>query len=1122
MCELFDPWTQIAYLMPNIKNLRRKKATLGSQGASKTYDAVGIEDEDEKQNLVSASSRRSDGLGRTASNSITRSDSESLRKTTSALAAGFAQAKQENTMGDMGIWHLQDLTYCEDVLNTNCEQGLTQRSYQNIITAPGFKFNELTPPPSKSWLLKFLSHMGGMFPCLLWAASALCFIAYVLDNTQDSNLWLGFILAIVTFGTGCFSYYQDAKADAVMEGFTNMMPENINVIRNGNLPVTVPARELVVGDVVSLFSGKKVPADLRLITASNVQVDNSSLTGENLPQDRNAGISTYEQPLEATNILYYGTQLVNGKCTGVVLRTGDNTAMGNIATLVRDTSVHDTPIAIEIHHFIKIITYVALLLGVTFSIIGATKDMTLVDTVVFGIGIIVANVPEGLIATVTLALTLTSKRMSQKQVLVKNLEAVETLGSTTVIASDKTGTLTCNRMTVVNLFYDLQFKIAAVAASVDELDPSFASMVMCMTLCNNATFAPTRKNMDMPPKNRATMGDATESAMIKYAEEFWITRGTDIMDIRAIHTLVFEIPFNSTNKFALSIHKMSQPDFPYMVYMKGAPERILSRCDYVLDNGRKVKKTQEIEEKIKTGLRLLMMQGQRVLALAEASLPPLSEGEEYYYEPRQPEGKQTNFPFIANQGLVFCGLSALMDPPRAAVPSAVMTCRNAGIQVIMVTGDHPDTAEAISREVNIVTGLTPRKLAEMDGRGVNDVHLYRNDPRVTAVVCTGAQLAQMTDNEVDHLLDAKELVFARTSPAQKLRIVHALQNKRVLRRPGSPEIQIKHVVAVTGDGVNDSPALKAADIGIAMGVTGSDVARDSADMILMDDNFASIVKGVEEGRLIFDNLKKSIAYTLSSNIPEISPFLMFVILQLPLPLPTILILFIDLGTDMIPAISLAYEHTEANIMMKPPRDMNKDRLVTTKLISFAYLQIGVTQAVAGFFTYFTVLNDYGFDPAILPGLSDGFKSENIVRNGTDAWISFEGARYYLKECNIKDEAVCQIPEEALKHAQTAFFICIIIVQWADLVICKTRELSLCSQGMRNGWLNFGLFWETAIGALIVYVPALNTIMDTRPLHFLHWIPGMPFAALILTYDEVRKYLIRNTGKDNWLLRNTYY
>jgi len=496
----------------------------------------------------------------------------------------------------------------------------------------------------------------------------------------------------------------------------------------------------------------------------------------------------------------------------------------------------------------------------------------------------------------------------------------------------------------------------------------------------------------------------------------------------------------------------------------------------------------------------------------------------------------------------------------------VTSCQTAGIKVIMVTGDHPDTAEAIARQVNIITGTTRKELARDLGVAQDEVDKF--DERIVAVVITGAMLKELSPEELDYYLDFKEVVFARTSPAQKLQIVQGLQHKKFITRGQTTPKPVEHVVAVTGDGVNDSPALKAANIGVAMGIVGSDVAKDAADMILLNDNFASIVQGVEEGRLIFDNLKKSIAYTLSSNIPEISPFLVFILIQIPLPLPTVLILCIDLGTDMVPAISLAYELKEANIMMKPPRDMRVDRLVTAKLINFSYLQVGMVQAAAGFYTYVVVLMNYGFPPHFLPNHASWFMKgadiQTFFPDGTTpAWVGalanatlphtierktdlllpvvrycgnvasgFEvdqGCKFYeLDPCKIEGDIMCHNSEPmgtgnqgALKHAQCAFFIAIIVVQWADLVICKTRTLSMFQQGMRNGTLNFGLFFTLVLGCFLCYIPGLDIALGTAPLAFVHWCPAMPFCIIIFLYDEVRKYCIRKSPS-GWVFKNTYY
>merc|ERR1719352_1700412 len=380
--------------------------------------------------------------------------------------------------------------------------------------------------------------------------------------------------------------------------------------------------------------------------------------------------------------------------------------------------------------------------------------------------------------------------------------------------------------------------------------------------------------------------------------------------------------------------------------MKGAPERILERCTTIVVDGREMPMTQEWKDAFESAYMELGGLGERVLGFCDFMLPEDKYPAGYPYD-----ADEENFPL---EGLRFVGLMSMIDPPRAAVPDAVLKCRSAGIKVIMVTGDHPITAKAIARSVGIISEGTDtvEDIAARTGVDVKDV----NPREARAAVIHGGEIKDMNEKQIDEILMYHtEIVFARTSPQQKLIIVEGCQ-------------RMGRIVAVTGDGVNDSPALRKADIGIAMGIMGSEVTKDAADMILLDDNFASIVKGVEEGRLIFDNLKKSIAYTLSSNIPEIAPFLSFITVDIPLPLSTVLILCIDLGTDMVPAISMAWETAEADIMKRKPRNQNVDRLVTRKLICFAYLQIGIIQAMAGFYSYLVVLSDYGFMPHTLPGL----------------------------------------------------------------------------------------------------------------------------------------------------------
>merc|ERR1712233_303641 len=840
--------------------------------------------------------------------------------------------------------------------NSNVGEGLTDDQVAKGIAEHGL--NQLTPPKTTPEWVKFCQCLFSGFAMLLWFGAILCFLAYGIqasayEEPPDDNLYLGIVLSAVVTVTGIFSYYQEAKSAKIMESFKNLVPQYAVVRRNGE-KITVPASELTLGDVVEVKFGDRVPADLRVLEARGFKVDNSSLTGESEPQARSPEF-THENPLETRNLAFFSTNAVEGTAVGMVVNIGDNTVMGRIAGLASGLEGGQTPIAKEIEHFIHIITGVAVFLGVSFFIIAFILGYNWLDAVIFLIGIIVANVPEGLLATVTVCLTLTAKRMAAKNCLVKNLEAVETLGSTSCICSDKTGTLTQNRMTVAHMWFDN--KIVEADTSEDQSGSAFdksaagwKTLERVAMLCNRAEFKGGQENVSI--LKREVNGDASEAAILKCTE---LTNG-NVMEYRARNKKVCEIPFNSQNKFQVSIHETEDPNEKrYLMVMKGAPERILERCSTIVIDGTEGPLTQDWKNAFETAYMELGGLGERVLGFCDFMLPADKYPKGYPFDP-----DEENFPL---SGLRFVGLMSMIDPPRAAVPDAVLKCRSAGIKVIMVTGDHPITAKAIARSVGIISEGTEtvEDIATRKGIDVADV-----DPReARACVVHGGEIKDMSEKALDEILMYHtEIVFARTSPQQKLIIVEGCQ-------------RMGRIVAVTGDGVNDSPALKKADIGVAMGIAGSDVSKQAADMILLDDNFASIVTGVEEGRLIFDNLKKSIAYTLTSNIPEISPFLIFILIQLPLPLPTILILCIDLGTDMVPAISLAYEGREANIMSKPPRDARTDRLVTAKLISMAYGKIGMNQASAGFFVYIVILCENGFFPKRLLGLRRAWDSPAV-------------------------------------------------------------------------------------------------------------------------------------------------
>ncbi|CAI4223313.1 unnamed protein product [Auanema sp. JU1783] len=982
---------------------------------------------------------------------------------TKDAANELKELKQEVQMDE----HKISLEELATRYGTNIETGLTTQKAAEHLARDGP--NALSPPKTTPEWVKFCKNLFGGFAMLLWVGAILCYIAYGVDYftmeyPSKDNLYLGVVLMSVVIITGCFQYFQESKSSKIMDSFKNMVPTYALAYRDGQKK-QIHTEELVVGDIVEVKGGDRVPADLRVISAFGFKVDNSSLTGESEPQSRSPDF-TNDNPLETRNVAFFSTNAVEGTCKGIVVFTGDRTVMGRIAHLASGLDTGMTPIAREIEHFIHLITGVAVFLGVTFFIIAFVLGYHWLTAVVFLIGIIVANVPEGLIATVTVCLTLTAKRMASKNCLVKNLEAVETLGSTSTICSDKTGTLTQNRMTVAHMWYD---------ESIEECDTTenqshsgskksgetFSALLRVASLCNRAEFKAGQN--DVPVLKRDCTGDASEIALLKFTE---LAQG-NILAVRERNPKIAEIPFNSTNKYQVSIHDVPDMD-EYLLVMKGAPERILDVCSTILLQGKEADLDDKKREQFNTAYLELGGMGERVLGFCDFKLPKDQFPKGFKFDT-----EDVNFPL---KGLRFVGLMSMIDPPRAAVPDAVAKCRSAGIKVVMVTGDHPITAKAIAKSVGIISEGTEtvEDIAARRGIPVDQV-----DPhQANAAVIHGSDLREMSEQQLaDVIRNHSEIVFARTSPQQKLVIVEAFQSQG-------------QIVAVTGDGVNDSPALKKADIGVAMGIAGSDVSKQAADMILLDDNFASIVVGVEEGRLIFDNLKKSIAYTLTSNIPEISPFLTYILFGIPLPLGTVTILCIDLGTDMVPAISLAYEEAESDIMKRQPRDPIRDKLVNERLISLAYGQIGMIQASAGFFTYFWIMADNGFLPRDLYQLRAKWDSR--------AYNNVEDS--YGQEWTYANRKILEYT------CQTAYF---------------TRRNSLVQQGMGNWTLNFGLVFETALAWFMCYCPGLDNGLRMYGLRFSWWFCALPFSVIIFIYDEVRRYLIRRYP-GGWVEKETYY
>jgi len=844
--------------------------------------------------------------------------------------------------------------------------------------------NELRVKQETPLYIRFLQQFKNFFALLLIVGGMLALLAERLDPGQG-NLYIASALFGVVLLNAIFTFIQEYQSERIMDSFRKMLPSMVRVRRAGG-ELEIEARDLVPGDVMLLFEGDKVSADGRLLQSNELKVDLSSLTGESEPVLLDSD-DCQENLLESRNMVFSGSLVQSGDGEVLVCQTGMTTQIGKIVQLTKEADTVQTPIRRELQHFIKIISTIAIVLGSLFFLVSVAIGNGAIGSLIFAIGIIVANVPEGLLPTVTLALTMASKRMARKNALIKNLESVETLGSTTVICTDKTGTLTQNRISVHRIV--TPSKNYAFGVGDEIVGSELKHLRRIMELCNNAHLS-----------RGGFSGDSTEAALLACSRDIG-----DIEDLSTCERL-HEKPFTSATKFMTTVN--TTPEGDREAYLKGAPEVVFGFCNRIMVGEHTIELGEENREWFQQTLNNMASMGERCLGLAyretDTDLPPES-------------------------GYVFMGIAGMLDPPRAEVPEALRKCHGAGIRVFMLTGDYGLTAKTIAEEIGLLGD---------QGR-----------------VVQGDELASMDDATLSSILDHKDLVFARISPMQKLQIVKALQQKG-------------EVVTVTGDGVNDAPALKNADMGVAMGIMGTDVAKEASNMVLMDDNFATIVAAVEEGRTIFDNIKKFIAYILTSNIPEILPFIAFVLLDIPLPLTVVLILAIDLGTDIVPALGLGAEKPETDVMHKPPRSRS-ERLLTRNLLGMSYGIVGMIQAAAGFFSYFTVLYSNGWQ--------------------------------WGQELAASDPVY--------RTAITAFFASIIICQIADVLICRTRRQSIFTVGIFSNKLVWvGIATECLLLAGISYLPAFNTFFGTAPLEAWHLALSVPFALAILFGDEVRRVFVR--------------
>lgn len=826
-----------------------------------------------------------------------------------------------------------------------------------------------------------------------------------------------------------------------------------------------------MGDIVLMRAGDIVPADCRILESNGFTVDNSILTGESEPQELDVH-TTHENQLMTRNMAFYSTFVVRGQAKAVVTRTGINTVMGQMADLTASNPKDETLITKELSQFIHLVTGIGVAMGVLFFVISFLVGYFWIDSILFLIGVVVANVPEGLLAIVTIGLSISAKRLSTRNCIVKNLEAVETMGSTSVLLCDKTGTLTKNQPTVAHVWLDNNIgevdtgADGVPAVSFDLRTPSWKNLARVAVLCNNAEFVndgENKKSKQASKKKgaltREVSGSPIDGALLRIVEALEGNSGT----FRSLHPKVCEIPFSPIIKFHLTIHEAH--DFQtngYLLTMLGDPETVMTRCATALVSGQE----RTIDEDYRAAFRYACAElgslGERLVALCDWRLPIRKFPPGYSFTTNK-----INFPL---SGFRMVGIMAMMDPPRATVPDSIAKCQAAGIKVIMVTGDHPSTAKAIAKSVGILS---------LDQDPVERTALLK--PAQSCLI-TGEELTEMNSEELDSaLMHHQEIVLAGFSAEQKLTVVESCQ-------------RLGAVVAVTGDGVNDAAALHKADVGIAMGIAGSDVAKQAADVILLDDNFSSIVIGIEEGRLMFDNLKRCLFYVLASNVAEIVPFILFLVAQIPLPIGALAVLCIDLGTDLLPAISLSYEEEEVrySTMRRGPRNPMSEGLLDERLLFYSCGQVGLIHAAGGFFTYFVIMAENGFWPSRLLGLRKFWESRaiNDLRDSYDQEWTYEDRKLLEYSC----------------HA--GFFFTIVLMQWVTLIVSRSSRLSVFQRGMGNWVLNFALIFETLVAFILIYIPGINSGLQMEMLSPVWWFPPIPFIILLFVYDELRKAIIR--------------
>lgn len=871
-----------------------------------------------------------------------------------------------------------------DQLNTNVEKGLTSEEVNRRLAQHGRNEFQQTKPPS---LLSLI--WDQINSLLIYILIAAAIISAIVGEISDA-----IIIFLVILLNSIIGVVQESKAEQALQELKKMSTPQAVVKRDGVVQ-EISSEDIVIGDVVLLDSGRFVPADVRLFETANLTVEESSLTGESTAVEKDANwYSEEDVPLgDQKNKVFMSTLVTYGRGKGIVTHTGMDTEIGKIAKMLDRHEKEMTPLQQKLAELGKILGIGAIGISIIIFLIGYFQGRVILDMFLIAVSLAVAAIPEGLPAIVTIVLALGVRRMIKQHAIIRKLPAVETLGAVSVICSDKTGTLTENKMTVIDTFINDE-TIPTEQLSIS--DDTVNIFTKAMILCNDATI-----------EGEKRAGDPTEIALIEAAQKI----GLQKRDVEEQYPRIFEIPFDSDRKMMSTVHKKGNKRF---LFVKGAIESILPKVTSIEKNGKTIPFSQEERSKIDQQVNEMSERAFRVLAIA--------------YKQIQPEEKLND---QLESDLVFLGLTGMIDPPREEVKASIEQCKQAGIRVVMITGDHQKTALAIAKDLHIAT--------EEDE------------------TMTGQELNTISDHKLQEKVDSIR-VFARVSPEHKVRIVKALKANN-------------QIVSMTGDGVNDAPSLKEADVGVAMGITGTDVAKGAADVVLTDDNFATITAAVEEGRNIYKNIKKSIIFLLSCNLGEILTLLIGILMGWPAPLTAVHILWVNLVTDTLPAISLGVDPEDPDVMTEKPREA-KEKIFSKDDVIFSLWN----GSLIAFLTLF----------AFVEGLK--------VYSGSESLFSMN---------------IYQVPNEAVVHAQTMAFITLSVSQLFHSFNLRSKRKSIFKVGLFTNKL---LLWSVIVGiaiqTIIVHTPFFQDVFRIQPLLIKDWIFVIGLSILPVVLNELVKAVKR--------------